>query len=34
VRSGKTIMTCETCNRILYVPPKETATTAWGKSKK
>jgi predicted nucleic acid-binding Zn-ribbon protein len=28
VRSGKTIMTCETCNRILYVPPKETATTA------
>lgn len=28
VRSGKQIMTCESCNRILYVAPKETATTA------
>jgi predicted nucleic acid-binding Zn-ribbon protein len=27
VRSGKQIMTCESCNRILYVAPKETAST-------
>lgn len=26
VRSGKQIMTCESCNRILYVAPKETAS--------
>jgi predicted nucleic acid-binding Zn-ribbon protein len=26
VRSGKTIMTCESCNRILYIAPKETAS--------
>ena len=28
VKAGKNIITCESCNRILYVRPKETATTA------